>query len=625
MPNKIPVYAMNNLEMLPGGSGVYNRRGLEAYLLYNSTTSPLGRKAILIDSQPPNINDGTFMALIVNTQNAQAVVEKIGFIKPRTNLPGDTFTTTLRFDEQTYTADIGDDLTVTVVRDGELSKQVTVDYVSAYYSGSSSADWTAVSGTLTFAAGVVSQTITVHSADTGQLSNKGGTITLSNPTGRSEIGTPNPCNIVFETSNEYDPITYSRPSDLSTAVPVMMYASASEAPYAHYLTGFQGSSGTAPSTTYLKRVGADALCYFTCFDTGSATTVYANLYSITQMISDGAAYSASATSKSAAIKTLPYSVTLIGTDFPVQENTAGKIGDKFYCSAYDSTRFVVMTVSKSYVVTLSTGATSAHSITSSHAGSYDSLTSGAGGGNASNVCVIDKDGNAVITAVGITASVPVAGWLMKINPITGATVLEGTPASTYQVIFGAIKSGGVFGTKSDVGYVYVSPTLTPTGVSGSFGEADVGVYWLTTNSVDRVVLIHKGTNPEAYDYTNNVLQIATTTALATVSSMSTNSNALNYRPGAGFFSDSTFYVLQSVISSATLKLLAVTTASGSTVSTVSVTDTYGGQAHDTDIAAMTDGTMVYFGSTGGFFGNASGACFIPDMFWFNPRFINGAL
>lgn len=220
LQNQIPVLDMQNIEMLPDGTGVYNRRGMETYLNYRPQTTPLGRKAILIESQPPNLTDGTFLALIVNTANGRNAIEKMSMIKPRTNLPGDTLESIVEFTEGTYYAALGATLVASVTRTGDISKTVTVDYASAYNAGSSGSDFTAVSGTLTFAPGIVTQTISVSSTLGDQTSNKSGTILLSNPVGSARIASPNPCNIIFTVT--YAPVAYVRPDDLSTAVPVMM-------------------------------------------------------------------------------------------------------------------------------------------------------------------------------------------------------------------------------------------------------------------------------------------------------------------------------------------------------------------------------------------------------------------
>lgn len=92
---------------------------------------------------------------------------------------------TIAFSSGTYSvAENGSSIVITVTRSGDLSLSSTVDYATSNGSATAGSDYTAASGTLTFAAGVASQTFTVSILDdTIDEPNETVNLTLSNPTG----------------------------------------------------------------------------------------------------------------------------------------------------------------------------------------------------------------------------------------------------------------------------------------------------------------------------------------------------------------------------------------------------------------------------------------------------------
>ena len=81
------------------------------------------------------------------------------------------------------TADEGDDVVFTVSLSPASGKQVTVQYATSSGSATSGTDFTAASGTLTFAAGTTSQTVSVSTAsDSTTEQNEFFVLTLSSPT-----------------------------------------------------------------------------------------------------------------------------------------------------------------------------------------------------------------------------------------------------------------------------------------------------------------------------------------------------------------------------------------------------------------------------------------------------------
>lgn len=96
---------------------------------------------------------------------------------------------TLAFSNATYSvAENGGSALITVNRSGGSSGSVTVNYASSNGTASAGSDYTAVSGTLTFASGVASQTFSVPIIDDAVAeSNETVNLTLSNATGGATL------------------------------------------------------------------------------------------------------------------------------------------------------------------------------------------------------------------------------------------------------------------------------------------------------------------------------------------------------------------------------------------------------------------------------------------------------
>jgi hypothetical protein len=97
-----------------------------------------------------------------------------------------------RFSGSAYTvSEAGPVATITISRSGGTASGVTVDYVTSDGTATAGVDYTAVSGTLLFAAGQISQTFTVPvTNDAIDEPNKTVNLGLSNPTGGATLGTP---------------------------------------------------------------------------------------------------------------------------------------------------------------------------------------------------------------------------------------------------------------------------------------------------------------------------------------------------------------------------------------------------------------------------------------------------
>ncbi len=105
-----------------------------------------------------------------------------------TPLPG-----TLQFSSAAYSvAENGGSINITVTRTGGSDGSVTVAYTTTNGTATSGSDYTATSGTLTFADGVTSQNFSIPILnDTAYEGDETLSIALSNATGGATLGTPN--------------------------------------------------------------------------------------------------------------------------------------------------------------------------------------------------------------------------------------------------------------------------------------------------------------------------------------------------------------------------------------------------------------------------------------------------
>ncbi len=99
---------------------------------------------------------------------------------------------TLQFSAATYSVnENGGNATITVSRVNGSEGSVTVNYATSDGTATAPSDYTAASGTLTFATGVTSQTFSVPiTSDISDEVDETVTLTLSNPTGGATLGTP---------------------------------------------------------------------------------------------------------------------------------------------------------------------------------------------------------------------------------------------------------------------------------------------------------------------------------------------------------------------------------------------------------------------------------------------------
>jgi hypothetical protein len=120
---------------------------------------------------------------------------------------------TVQFSSPNYlVTDTGGVAVITVTRSGDTSGTATVDYTTSGGSATAGVNYMAESGTLTFAAGVTTQTITVPVEDDGLADgNKDFQILLSNPSGAS-LGGATAADVTIADSDTAGVIQFSSPT-----------------------------------------------------------------------------------------------------------------------------------------------------------------------------------------------------------------------------------------------------------------------------------------------------------------------------------------------------------------------------------------------------------------------------
>ncbi|HEX9822743.1 MAG TPA: Calx-beta domain-containing protein [Methylomirabilota bacterium] len=115
---------------------------------------------------------------------------------------GTGFTTkpaVLQFNKAGYTVIEGGKATITVTRTGGKHGGVTVDYATSDGTATAGSDYTAASGTLTFAAGQMSRSFTVATVqDKAAEGPETLTLTLSNPDGGADLGAPSVATVLIK-------------------------------------------------------------------------------------------------------------------------------------------------------------------------------------------------------------------------------------------------------------------------------------------------------------------------------------------------------------------------------------------------------------------------------------------
>src|SRR5262249_37339143 len=116
--------------------------------------------------------------------------------RPKLNITYNAASTTqpgtLQFSNAAYSAnENGGTATITVTRTGGSDGSVTVNYATSNGTATAGSDYTATSGTLTFAARETSKTFTIPTLDDTLVeTNETVSLLLSSPTGGASLGNP---------------------------------------------------------------------------------------------------------------------------------------------------------------------------------------------------------------------------------------------------------------------------------------------------------------------------------------------------------------------------------------------------------------------------------------------------
>ena len=155
------------------------------------------------------------------------------------------------------------DMTFTVTLSGAGSSSYTVDYASSDGTATAGTDYTAVSGTLTFAAGTTSQTFTVSvTGDTVNEANETLTVTLSNASAGTSIATASATGTI--TDNDTPSFSIDSPSVTegdSGSVTMTFTVSLNPAGASQHTVNYARTGGTAASGTDFTALSASTLTF----------------------------------------------------------------------------------------------------------------------------------------------------------------------------------------------------------------------------------------------------------------------------------------------------------------------------------------------------------------------------
>lgn len=149
-PGVTPVLDSNNVVPSPNGTEMSPRDGIEIRKRYRLTTDTPGRKALVVETSPPDVQLG-FLFMIIDTANGGNKIEKGQFMRDRTQLPFESNASIIFLGQGSTPAIFPPDtLGFEVFRVGDLSGERTVGYRTRNGTAVAGTDYTAVSGILTF-------------------------------------------------------------------------------------------------------------------------------------------------------------------------------------------------------------------------------------------------------------------------------------------------------------------------------------------------------------------------------------------------------------------------------------------------------------------------------------------
>lgn len=336
--DNVEVADVKNLVSDPDGQGMKFREGTAIYQRANQTTTPEGGIAIVVNSRVPNFDNGSWLVTCSNTTYNNRI-ELMAMTKPRNGVSGETIEATVAFEESSYFVMFGQTVTLTVIRDGNLSREASVDYATANGTASAGTDYTAASGTVTFAAGEFEKTINITTLDGGQTLDKSFTVTLSNGSTGVSIEEPRVATITGQAMSLL--LGHGDWNSTNTLWPVYLYNPVAGRVTAHYLQRPNGVAVAHRNGNGDPIVRINRNTIFTILgDSTDAHILKFAFYSLPQIYADGAAYSAGALNIGAAIKHTTFSHGLLIGASGTNE------GENFWIVPYTDEEFFVVGLSR---------------------------------------------------------------------------------------------------------------------------------------------------------------------------------------------------------------------------------------------------------------------------------------
>lgn len=155
-PGRVQTMDSNNVFPSPNGSEAGPRPGCEIRKRYRVTTDPVGRKAILIETAPPDVGLGNLI-MVQNTIGGRNAIVAGAFVRDRTQLPLQSAVNAVSLQLESINVEYATtDNEVSFFRTGDITIPDTVFYTTANGTALAGAQYVAQSGTWTFESGVPS-------------------------------------------------------------------------------------------------------------------------------------------------------------------------------------------------------------------------------------------------------------------------------------------------------------------------------------------------------------------------------------------------------------------------------------------------------------------------------------
>lgn len=369
--DNVEVADVKNLVSDPDGQGMKFREGTAIYQRATQTTTPEGGISIVVNSRVPNLDNGNWLVTCSNTTFNNRI-ELMALTKPRNGVSGETIESSVFFEESNYFVMFGQVITLTVIRDGNLSREASVDYATANGTASAGTDYTAASGTVTFAAGEFEKTINVTTLDAGQTLDKNFTVTLSNGSTGVSIEEPRIATVTGQAMSLM--LGHGDWNSTNNLWPVYLYNPVAGRVTGHYLQRPSGVSSAHRHGNGEPIVRVNRTTIATVLgDSGDINQLRFALYSLPQIYSDGAAYSAGAVNIGAAIKHSTFAHGVLLGESGVNE------GENYWVVPYTEDEFFVIGLSRIWRLDAFSGAVTATYPIQTGSASFTTWTNIAGG------------------------------------------------------------------------------------------------------------------------------------------------------------------------------------------------------------------------------------------------------